>query len=341
MDDIIMLGMETSCDETSCAVVKNGRQVLSNVVSTQIEIHKLYGGVVPEIASRKHMELICGVAGEALTEAGLTFKDMNAVAVTAGPGLVGALIAGVSYAKSVAFTLGVPLIGVNHIEGHIAANYIEYPDLEPPYICLVVSGGHSHIVHVQGYTEFEVLGRTRDDAAGEAFDKIARVLGLGYPGGPIIDAISQEGNPLAYALPRANLSGNTLDFSFSGVKTAVINLLHKMEQKGDEYNKADIAASFQFAVVDVLVAHTIKVARQKGVKTVCLAGGVAANTALRQALREESQKYDIKTLFPPIDLCTDNAAMIACAGYYNLQNGRVSSMELNAYASLKIGEIIT
>lgn len=336
MKDILILGIETSCDETAAAVVKNGREVLSNVINTQIDVHKKFGGVVPEVASRCHIEVIDAVIDEALEKANVTFDDIDAIAVTYGPGLIGALLVGVSTAKALAFALKKPLVAVHHIKGHIMANFVSCKELEPPFVCLVASGGHSHIVSVNDYTEFEILGRTRDDAAGEAFDKVARVLGLGYPGGPLIDKLAKEGNPDAIKFPRVEMDDNPLDFSFSGVKTAVINYLHKLEQNGEEYNKADVAASFQDAVTDVLCHHTIKAAKSKNMQTITLAGGVASNSALREKMTHLASKENIKVLYPEPILCTDNAVMIACAGYYSYIEGERADMSLNAIASLPL-----
>lgn len=336
MEDILILGIESSCDETAAAVVKNGHEVLSNIINTQIDIHKRYGGVVPEIASRKHIETIDIVIDEALEKAGITLNDIDGIAVTYGPGLVGALLVGVSTAKALAYAAKKPLIAVHHIKGHIMANFIAHPELKPPFICLVASGGHSHIVEVTDYTEFNILGRTRDDAAGEAFDKIARVIGLGYPGGPLIDKLAKEGNPDAVKFPRVRLEKDCLDFSFSGVKTSVINYLHKLEQNSEEYNKADIAASFQDAVTDVLCEHTIEAAVNTGNKIITLAGGVASNSNLREKMSRQANEKGIKVLFPTPILCTDNAAMIACAGYYGYINKDFSDMSLNAVPSLML-----
>jgi N6-L-threonylcarbamoyladenine synthase len=338
MKDIVILGVETSCDETSASVVKNGREVLSNIIASQIDLHQEYGGVVPEIASRKHVELILPVIDSALKEANVTLQDVDGIAVTYGPGLVGALLVGVSASKALAAALGKPLIKVHHIEGHIAANYISHAELEPPYVCLVASGGHSHIVHVKDYLNFEILGRTRDDAAGEAFDKIARVLALGYPGGPVIDKQAKLGNPKAYRFPRVKFPDAPYDFSFSGLKTAVINLVNQMRQKSEEMPIPDICASFQQAVIDVLVDHTVTAALELGVKTICLAGGVAANSLLRKTLEERAIKKGINALYPKPILCTDNAAMIACAGYFSFIVGEFSDFTLNAVPSLHIGE---
>ncbi|HHV59507.1 MAG TPA: tRNA (adenosine(37)-N6)-threonylcarbamoyltransferase complex transferase subunit TsaD [Clostridiaceae bacterium] len=337
MKDILILGIETSCDETSAAVVRNGREILSNIISTQIDIHKKYGGVVPEIASRKHVELILPVIDNALSEAGLELHDMDAIGVTYGPGLVGALLVGLCAAKALAYTVGKPLIGVHHIEGHIAANYIEFPGLEPPFICLVVSGGHSHIVHVKNYREFEILGQTRDDAAGEAFDKVARIIGLGYPGGPAIDRAAKNGNKNAINFPRVFFN-DSLDFSFSGIKTAVLNYVNTTIQKGNNICVEDVAASFQAAVVDVLVQNAVEAARRSNSDKVVVAGGVAANSFLRAKLNEESQKYGIKVFYPRLGLCTDNAAMVASAAYYEYIEGKFAEMNLNAIPGLRLGE---
>ncbi len=334
--DTYILGIESSCDETAAAVVKNGREVLSNVINTQIDLHKKYGGVVPEIASRKHIENIDAVIDAALKEADMSLADIDAVAVTYGPGLVGALLVGVSSAKAIAYAAEKPLVPVHHIRGHISANFIAHPDLKPPFVCLVASGGHSHIVNVKDYTEFEILGRTRDDAAGEAFDKIARVLGLGYPGGPLIDKLAAEGNPDAVQFPRVRMDKDSLDFSFSGVKTAVINYLHKAEQRGEDINKADIAASFQNAVTDVLCEHTVEGALKNNAKTVAIAGGVAANTQLREKMTAVCGKHGIEVVYPPPVLCTDNAAMIACAGYFAYKNGDRAGLDLNAVPNLPL-----
>ena len=314
-ENMNILAIESSCDETAAAVVQDGRKVLSNIISSQIEIHKLYGGVVPEIASRKHIEKVIQVVDEALKEASLTMDEIDAVAVTYGPGLVGALLVGVSAAKSIAFAHNKPLIGVHHIEGHISANYIENEELEPPFLCLVVSGGHTNLVIVKDYGEYEVLGKTRDDAAGEAFDKVARAIGLGYPGGPKIQKISEEGNKDAIAFPRAKVADNPFDFSFSGLKSSVLNYINSCEMKGEEINKADIAASFQEAVVDVLVSHTIEGAKQLGFKKIAMAGGVASNTVLREEMKEACERRGFMFYHPSPILCTDNAAMIGAAAY--------------------------
>lgn len=333
----LILGIESSCDETAASVVRDGKEILSNVISSQIATHTLYGGVVPEIASRKHTEAITGVVEAALSEANCTLSDISAVAVTAGPGLVGALLVGVSFAKTMSYSAGLPLVPVHHIEGHISANYLAKPDLKPPFVCLVASGGHSHIVYAKDYLEFEILGKTRDDAAGEAYDKIARIIGLGYPGGPKIDKLAKEGNGKSMQFPKVHFKEN-LDFSFSGVKTAVMNYVHNMEQRGEEINKADIAASFQEAVVGILTENTVSAAKQKGVKTVCLAGGVASNSRLREKMGEVCRKNKLELFYPEPVLCTDNAAMIACAGYYEYKSGRVAKPDLNATPSIKLGE---
>lgn len=337
-EDVTILAIESSCDETAAAVVRNGRQVLSNIISSQIDLHTLYGGVVPEIASRKHIERINQVIAEALDTAGLVLKDMDAIAVTYGPGLVGALLVGVSAAKAISFASGIPLIGVHHIEGHISANYIENQELEPPYVCLVVSGGHSHLVRVNDYGEYEILGRTRDDAAGEAFDKVARAIGLGYPGGPKIDKVSKEGNPEAVKFPRAKVADAVYDFSFSGLKSAVLNYLNSCEMKGIEICQADVAASFQKAVVDVLVDHSMQAIQEYGMNKFAIAGGVASNSALRSALETECARRGIRFYHPSPVLCTDNAAMIGAAAYYEYRKGVCHGYDLNAVPNLKLGD---
>lgn len=333
-----VLAIESSCDETAAAVVVNGREVLSNVISSQIDIHKLYGGVVPEIASRKHIEKINQVIQEALEESDKTMEDIDAVCVTYGPGLVGALLVGVGAAKALAYATHKPLVGVHHIEGHISANFIENKDLEPPFLCLVASGGHSHLVIVKEYGEYEILGRTRDDAAGEAFDKVARAIGLGYPGGPKIDKLAKEGDPDAIEFPKASIDGAPYDFSFSGVKSAVLNYINGCKMKQVPYDEADIAASFQKAVVGVLVDHTMKAAKDYGIKKVAIAGGVACNSALRQAMEDACQKRGYKFYRPSPILCTDNAAMIGAAGYYEYKKGVRHGWDLNAVPGLKLGE---
>ncbi len=326
--NIITLGIESSCDETSVAVVKNGREVLSNVINSQIKIHEKYGGVVPEIASRNHIEAISGVTKQALEEAKITFEDIDIIACTCGPGLVGALLVGVSYAKALSYALNKPLIGTNHIEGHIAANYITHKNLTPPFLCLIVSGGHTHLVHIKNYNEFEILGKTRDDAIGEAFDKVARVIGLGYPGGPKVDKLAKEG-VANIELPKPHMEG--LDFSFSGIKTAIINLHHK----NPDINKANLCASFEKDVTEILLENTIEAAKKLNINKIALAGGVSANSYIRQEfLKLQAKGYEI--YYPEMILCTDNAAMIASAGYYNFMAGKVSDMYLNAIPNLKI-----
>ena len=327
-ENIITLGIESSCDETSVAVVKNGREVLSNVINSQIKIHEKYGGVVPEIASRNHIEAISGVTKQALEEAKITFEDIDIIACTCGPGLVGALLVGVSYAKALSYALNKPLIGTNHIEGHIAANYITHKNLTPPFLCLIVSGGHTHLVHIKNYNEFEILGKTRDDAIGEAFDKVARVIGLGYPGGPKVDKLAKEG-VANIELPKPHMEG--LDFSFSGIKTAIINLHHK----NPDINKANLCASFEKNVTEILLENTIEAAKKLNINKIALAGGVSANSYIRQEfLKLQAKGYEI--YYPEMILCTDNAAMIASAGYYNFMAGKVSDMYLNAIPNLKI-----
>jgi len=338
MKDVLVLGIESSCDETAAAVVRDGREVLSNVISSQIEIHEKFGGVVPEIASRKHVELIIPVINQALDEAGTKLEDVDIIGVTYGPGLVGALLVGLSAAKALAYTADKPLVGVHHIEGHIAANYLEYKELEPPFVCLVASGGHSHIVYVNDYNKFKIMGQTRDDAAGEAFDKVARAIGLGYPGGPLIDKAAKSGNKDAIVFPRVYFENGSLDFSFSGLKTAVLNYLNTAEQKGEEVVVEDVAESFQQAVVDVLVRNTIEAGKRKKVKKIALAGGVAANSALRSELKSAAEGNGFDIYYPKPILCTDNAAMIACAAYYEYLKGSVSGLDLNAVPGLRLGE---
>lgn len=338
MSDVLILAIESSCDETAASVVKNGREVLSNVIFSQIDLHTVYGGVVPEIASRKHIEKIDHVVNQALEQACVTWNDIEAIAVTYGPGLVGALLVGVSYAKSLAWALKKPLVGVHHIEGHICANYIENMELEPPFMCLVVSGGHSHLVKVADYGVYEILGRTRDDAAGEAFDKVARAIGLGYPGGPKIDKVSYEGDPLAIEFPRAKVADNEYDFSFSGLKSAVLNYLNSMEMKGEKISQADVAASFQQAVVDVLVSHSMTALEEYGFDKFAIAGGVASNSHLRDAFVKACDEKGIKFYKPSPIFCTDNAAMIGVAGYYEYMKGMRSGWDLNAVPNLKLGE---
>ena len=339
MFNLKILGIESSCDETAASVSENGRTILSNVVSTQIEEHKKYGGVVPEIASRRHCENILGVVDKAIADAGCTLDDIDAIAVTYAPGLIGALLVGVSFAKGLAMSTGKPLIPVHHIAGHIAANYIAHPDLEPPYLCLVASGGHSLIVRVEDHTRFKVIGRTHDDAAGEAFDKAARVLGLPYPGGVQIDRLAASGDPNGYKLPHPKVTGGEFDFSFSGLKTAVINIAHNAEQKGIEINKADLAASFQQTVSEILADTTVRAARSLGYKTIAAAGGVTANSGIRAKLEAECKKMGAKLYLPPLSLCGDNGAMIACQGYYDYLAGKRADGSLNATATLSLDEI--
>ncbi len=336
--DILILAIESSCDETAASVVKNGRQVLSNVISSQIALHTIYGGVVPEIASRKHIEKINQVIEQALAEAKVSLEEIDAIGVTYGPGLVGALLVGVAEAKAIAYAAKKPLIGVHHIEGHVSANFIQHPELEPPFICLIVSGGHTHLVVVKDYGEFEILGRTRDDAAGEAFDKVARAIGLGYPGGPKIDKAAKEGNRHAIEFPRAKVGDSPYDFSFSGLKSAVLNYINHEKMMGNEISVPDVAASFQNAVVDSLVTRAIAAAKEYGYKKLALAGGVASNTALRAGMDEACKKENIQLYYPSPILCTDNAAMIGCAAYYEYQKGNRSGWDLNAVPNLKLGE---
>ncbi len=333
-----VLAIETSCDETAAAVVEDGRTVLSSAVHTQIPIHRIYGGVVPEIASRNHVEMVGPVVDKALGDASLCLGDIDGIAVTAGPGLIGALLVGVSYAKGLAMALDLPLYGTNHLAGHIAANYLTYPDLEPPFTCLIASGGHSHIVRVVSYERFELLGQTRDDAAGEAFDKVARVLGLPYPGGPALETLAREGDPNAFRFRSAFNEGDGTDFSFSGIKTAVINLLHTAEQKGERVDRADVAASFQREICDILSRKAVRAAKRTG-DGLALAGGVSANKALRLALTEECRRTGIPFFCPDPRYCTDNAAMIGSAGYYAMRAGRFSDLTLNASASLPLTEL--
>jgi N6-L-threonylcarbamoyladenine synthase len=333
-----ILGIESSCDETAAAVVEDGRIVLSNAISTQIPIHTLYGGVVPEIASRKHIERITQVVEQGLSDAGCTLDDIDAIGVTYGPGLVGPLLVGTSFAKALAYGRDLPLIGVHHIEGHISANYIEHPDLEPPFLCLVVSGGHTHLVRVMDYGQYEILGRTVDDAAGEAFDKVARAIGLGYPGGPKIEKKALEGNPDAIAFPRAKVDEHPYDFSFSGLKSAVLNYLNGLQMKGEPVNEADVAASFQKAVVSALVDHAMMALDEFGGDKFAIAGGVASNGAFRQAMKDACEKRGVQFLCPSPILCTDNGAMIGAAAYYDYMKGRRDSWDLNATPNLKLGE---
>ena len=336
--DVYILAIESSCDETAAAVVKNGREVLSNIISSQIALHTLYGGVVPEVASRKHIEKINQVIEAALAEAKMTLEDMTAVAVTYGPGLVGALLVGVAEAKAIAYGAKKPLVGVHHIEGHVSANFIEHPDLEPPFVCLIVSGGHTHLVIVRDYGEFEIIGRTMDDAAGEAFDKVARAVGLGYPGGPKVDRAAKEGNPHAIEFPRARVGGSEYDFSFSGMKSAVLNYINQAQMKGEAISVPDLCASFQNAVVDVLVSRAVAAAKEFGYDKLAIAGGVASNSALREGMRKACEREGLKLYYPSPIYCTDNAAMIGAAAYYEYINGARAGWDLNAVPNLKLGE---
>lgn len=337
MKDLISLAIETSCDETSAAVLKNGREVLSNIIMSQIDIHKKFGGVVPEVASRNHVKDINPVIIEALEKASIGFNDLDFVSVTYGPGLVGALLIGLSSAKALAYALDIPLVGVHHIEGHIAGNYIAHKDLEPPFICLVVSGGHTHLVKVEDYGKYEILGKTRDDAAGEAYDKVARSLGLGYPGGPLIDKLAKEGDKSAIKFPRTYLD-DSYDFSFSGLKSAVLNYLNSMKMKEEEINSADVAASFQEAVIEVLSNKAIRSAKEFSMTKIAIAGGVSANSALRERLTIMAKENNLEFYYPPMELCTDNAAMIGSAGYYEYIRGYKSDLNLNAKPSLRLGQ---
>lgn len=336
--EVKILAIESSCDETAAAVVVNGRDVRSNVISSQIALHTLYGGVVPEIASRKHIEKINQVISQALTDARMTLQDIDAIGVTYGPGLVGALLVGVAEAKALSYAADIPLIGVHHIEGHISANYIENPELTPPFLCLVVSGGHTHLVKVLDYGKYEILGKTRDDAAGEAFDKVARAIGLGYPGGPKIEKVAREGNPSAILFPRAKMEDSPYDFSFSGLKSAVLNYLNGCKMKGIPVVQADIAASFQKAVVDVLIGNAMKAVDEYKIDKLAIAGGVASNGAFREGMREACRHRGVAFYHPSPILCTDNAAMIGAAAYYDYRNGRRDGLDLNAVPNLKLGE---
>lgn len=334
-----ILAIESSCDETACAVVEDGVKVLSNIVATQVDEHKLYGGVVPEIASRRHCENISAVVNAALEQSKCTMNDIDAVAVTYAPGLIGALLVGISYAKGLAMAANKPLIAVHHIAGHIAANYISHPELKPPYLCLVVSGGHSHIVEVKDYTKYHVIGRTRDDAAGECFDKAARTLGYEYPGGKYIDSAAKTGNPNAYKLPKPKVQGSEYDFSFSGLKTAVINLVHNAQQKGEEINREDLAASFQKTISDILVEKTMKAADVYGYTTIGLAGGVSANSGVRTALQEACEQRGCKLYMPEFKYCGDNAAMICCQAYFDYLAGKLADQSLNGIATLSLDKL--
>lgn len=336
--DLITLGIESSCDETSASIVKNGREVLSNIIYSQIDIHKKFGGVVPEVASRNHVDKVSQVIDEALEEASLSLSDVDVIGATYGPGLVGALLVGMTEAKALAYALKLPLVPVNHIEGHICANFIAHKELEPPFVCLIVSGGHSHIVYMKDYSEYEILGKTRDDAAGEAFDKVARTLGLGYPGGPLIDKLSKLGNPEAIKFPRVYLEKDSLDFSFSGLKSAVLNYINSCKMKKVEINNADVAASFQASVVEVLSEKAIRAAKLKNVNKLVLAGGVAANSGLRENIASRAMEEGLQVYYPPLDLCTDNGAMIASSAYFDYIKGYEADMYLNAVPNLKLGD---
>lgn len=331
-----ILGIESSCDETAASVVEDGRRVLSNVVASQVEEHRLYGGVVPEIASRRHAEAISGVVRQALEQADKTPAQLDGIAVTYAPGLIGALLVGVGFAKGLALATGKPLIPTHHLRSHIAANYLAHPELQPPFLCLVVSGGHSHIVQVEDYTRFRVIGQTRDDAAGECYDKAARAMGMPYPGGVALDKLAAEGNPAAYTLPRPRVEGSPYDFSFSGLKTAVINLLHNAQQKGETVNKADLCASFQHRVTEMLVENTMRAAADTGAHTIVLAGGVSANSGLRAGMETACARAGYRLFAPPLSLCGDNGAMVAAQGYYELLAGHTAGMELNAAATMSI-----
>ena len=336
MKDFYTLAIETSCDDSSVAILKNEREILTNLISSQIDIHALFGGVVPEIASRKHLEAINPLIDKALDEAGISYSDLDLITVTKGPGLIGSLLVGISAAKALALATGLPLVGANHMKGHICANYLSNRDLEPPFVCLVVSGGHTYLCKINDYNDIEVVGSTRDDAAGESFDKVARKIGLGYPGGPKIDKLAKEGNPQAIDFPRVMLEKGSYDFSFSGLKTAVLNYAHNLEQKGEEINKADLAASFQDAVVDVLVEKSLMLLEETGYKQFAISGGVAANSRLRARMGEELEKRDIKFYYPETILCTDNAAMIAMAGYLDYMDGVRDDTFMKVYPNLDL-----
>lgn len=331
-----ILAIESSCDETAAAVVEDGRKVISSVVASQVEEHKLYGGVVPEIASRRHAEAIVPVVKNSLEQAELTLKEIDAIAVTYAPGLIGALLVGVNFAKGLSLSTGLPLVPTHHLRSHIASNYISNPDLKPPFLCLVVSGGHSHIVMVEDYTKMRIIGKTRDDAAGEAFDKAARTMGMPYPGGIALDKVAEDGDPFEFKLPRPTVSGSQYDFSFSGLKTAVINLIHNSVQKGIELNKADVCASFRYAVVDCLKTNFLKAAEDLKVDKLVIAGGVSANRLLRSSLQEECDKHGLAFYMPEKSLCGDNAAMVGSQGYYEFLSGNIASTDLNAFATMSI-----
>ncbi len=336
MKDFYTLAIETSCDDSSVAILKNEREILTNLISSQIDIHALFGGVVPEIASRKHLEAINPLIDKAMDDAGISYSDLDLITVTKGPGLIGSLLVGISAAKALALATGLPLVGANHMKGHICANYLSNKDLKPPFVCLVVSGGHTYLCKINDYNDIEVVGSTRDDAAGESFDKVARKIGLGYPGGPKIDKLAKEGNPQAIDFPRVMLEKGSYDFSFSGLKTAVLNYAHNLEQKGEEINKADLAASFQDAVVDVLVEKSLMLLEETGYKQFAISGGVAANSRLRARMGEELEKRDIKFYYPETILCTDNAAMIAMAGYLDYMDGVRDDTFMKVYPNLDL-----
>lgn len=336
MKDFYTMGIETSCDDSSVAILKNDREVLCNLISSQIDIHKIFGGVVPEIASRMHLEAINPLIEKALDEIGLSYDDLDLISVTKGPGLIGSLLVGISAAKAMSLAADIPMIGTNHMQGHICANYLSNKDLKPGFISLVVSGGHTYLVRVDGYTDYEIIGKTRDDAAGESFDKVARSLGLGYPGGPKIDKLAKKGDKDAIDFPRVMLEKDSYDFSFSGLKTSVLNYLNNTKQKGEEINKADVAASFQEAVVDVLVKKSMRLIDETGLKTLCVSGGVAANSRLKKRLQDECDKRGVNFYYPDIILCTDNAAMIAMAGYLNYKAGERSDNFLKVYPNLSL-----
>ena len=333
--DIYILGIESSCDETACSIVKNGREIVSNIIASQADFHEEYGGVVPELASRMHVDAVYPCIEDALKKANMTFEDIDAVAVTYGPGLVGALLVGLSAAKGICAATGLPLVGVNHLHGHICANYLSFPELEPPFLCLCVSGGNTQIVEVKSYTDLHILGKTRDDAAGEAIDKIARVIGLGYPGGPKMDKAGQGGDTTRYVFSKTHM-GDTLDFSFSGLKTSALNLINGLRQKGEEIDIKDFAASYQTAIADSLLKNTMTAVEQTGIKKLCLAGGVSANSFLRNTFEKQAKKKGIKLYYPDLKYCTDNAAMIASCGYYEYMNGKRDTLDLNAYPSLQM-----
>ena len=334
-----ILAVESSCDETAVAVVEDGRKVLTDCIASQVALHRLYGGVVPEIASRKHMEAIYALADEALTTAGITRDDIDAVAVTFAPGLIGAVLVGVNFAKAAALAMGKPLVPVHHIRGHIAANYIAYPDLEPPFLCMVISGGHTLLVDVEGYTKFRILGTTRDDAAGECFDKVARLLGMPYPGGAALDKMAASGDPRKYTLPHTHLSGNPLDMSFSGLKTAAINLIHNAEQKGETIDVPSLCASFSQAVSEILVPRTLRALQETGRKTLAIAGGVAANSKIRGDFLRETERLGVRLCLPPLKLCGDNGAMIGAQGYFEYLAGVRAGQDLNAYATMPLDQL--